>query len=172
MLSSLLCSFNDDCGYMCRCVSLFESVCSHAYTHFMRIDVCVVVFFFHTTSCSELFTICFSLHILKSFQWMAVNNINTILDTKPDAVLIGPYDLSASFGITGQFDSYAFKEIVKHVKESCIKKKIPVGIHEVQPDLKELEERKEEGYTFLPYTIDSVVLSKHYNITDNHKSFL
>jgi len=103
---------------------------------------------------------------------LGVNNITTILDTKPDAVLIGPYDLSASFNITGQFDSHAFKEIVKHVRQSCIERKIPVGIHVVQPDLKELEERKEEGYTFLPYTIDSVVLSKHYNITDNHKSFL
>ena len=88
-----------------------------------------------------------------------VNNINTILDTKPDAVLIGPYDLSASFNITAQFDSYAFKEIVKHVRESCISKNIPVGIHVVQPDVEKLKECKEEGYTFIPWSADIIMLS-------------
>ena len=88
-----------------------------------------------------------------------VNNINTILDTKPDAVLIGPYDLSASFNITAQFDSYAFKEIVKHVRESCISKNIPVGIHVVQPDVEKLKECKEEGYTFIPWSGDIIMLS-------------
>lgn len=88
-----------------------------------------------------------------------VNNINTILDTKPDAVLIGPYDLSASFNITAQFDSYAFKEIVKHVRESCISKNIPVGIHVIQPDVEKLKECKEEGYTFIPWSGDIIMLS-------------
>ena len=88
-----------------------------------------------------------------------VNNINTILDTKPDAVLIGPYDLSASFNITAQFDSYAFKEIVKHVKETCISKNIPVGIHVIQPDVEKLKECKEEGYTFIPWSGDIIMLS-------------
>ena len=88
-----------------------------------------------------------------------VNNITTILDTKPDAVLIGPYDLSASFNITAQFDSYAFKEIVKHVKETCISKNIPVGIHVIQPDVKKLEECKEDGYTFIPWSGDIIMLS-------------
>ena len=88
-----------------------------------------------------------------------VNNITTILDTKPDAVLIGPYDLSASFNITAQFDNYAFKEIVKHVKETCISKNIPVGIHVIQPDVKKLEECKEDGYTFIPWSGDIIMLS-------------
>ena len=88
-----------------------------------------------------------------------VNNITTILDTKPDAVLIGPYDLSASFNITAQFDSYAFKEIVRHVKETCISKNIPVGIHVIQPDVEKLEECKEEGYTFIPWSGDIIMLS-------------
>ena len=88
-----------------------------------------------------------------------VNNITTILDTKPDAVLIGPYDLSASFNITAQFDSYAFKEIVRHVKETCISKNIPVGIHVIQPDVEKLEECKEEGYTFIPWSADIIMLS-------------
>tara|TARA_R100000234_G_scaffold74608_1_gene46070 strand:- start:218 stop:982 length:765 start_codon:yes stop_codon:yes gene_type:complete len=103
----------------------------------------------------------------------AVNNIDQILNcNKLDAVLIGPYDLSASFKMTGQFNSHFIKEIVNQVKDACIRKNVAVGIHVIQPDRKELENRKEEGYTFIPYSIDGVVLSKHYNITDNDESLV
>jgi 2-dehydro-3-deoxyglucarate aldolase len=103
----------------------------------------------------------------------SVNNIDKILDcNKLDAVLIGPYDLSASFKMTGQFNSHFIKDVVKQVKDACIRKNTAVGIHVVQPDRKELEVRKEEGYTFIPYSIDGVILSKHYNITDNDESLI
>ena len=103
----------------------------------------------------------------------AVNNIDQILNcNKLDAVLIGPYDLSASFKMTGQFNSHFIKEIINQVKDACIRKNVAVGIHVIQPDRKELEDRKEEGYTFIPYSIDGVVLSKHYNITDNDESLV
>ena len=88
-----------------------------------------------------------------------VNNITTILDEEPDAVLIGPYDLSASFNITGQFESYAFKEIVKHIKDSCQKKAIPVGVHVVNSSLEDLNNYKSEGYTFLPFGMDTTIIS-------------
>ena len=93
-----------------------------------------------------------------------VNNINEILDcNKLDAVMIGPYDLSASFNITGQFESHAFKEIVKHVRETCIRKKVPVGCHVVQPHTHELEEKIDEGYTFIPFAADVTMLSHCVN---------
>ena len=93
-----------------------------------------------------------------------VNNINEILDCKKlDAVMIGPYDLSASFNITGQFQSHAFKEIVKHVRETCIRKKVPVGCHVVQPHSHELEEKIDEGYTFIPFAGDITMLSHCVN---------
>ncbi len=93
-----------------------------------------------------------------------VNNIEEILDcNKLDAILIGPYDLSASFNITGQFESHAFKEIVKHVRETCIRKKVPVGCHVVHPHSQELEEKINEGYTFIPFATDNTMLSHCVN---------
>jgi len=89
-----------------------------------------------------------------------VNNIEEILDcNKLDAILIGPYDLSASFNMTGQFENHFFKEIVKQVKETCIRRKIPVGLHVVQPNPHELSARIDEGYTFIPYGGDVTMLS-------------
>ena len=89
-----------------------------------------------------------------------VNNIDAILDcNKLDAILIGPYDLSASFNMTGQFDNHFFKEIVKQVKDTCIHRKIPVGLHVVQPNPHELLARIDEGYTFIPYGGDVTMLS-------------
>ena len=45
---------------------------------------------------------------------LGVENLNDILSVKGlDAVLIGPYDLSASFGLTGQFEKAEFQEIMR-----------------------------------------------------------
>tara|TARA_R100000234_G_scaffold89068_1_gene57425 strand:- start:767 stop:1552 length:786 start_codon:yes stop_codon:yes gene_type:complete len=103
-----------------------------------------------------------------------VNHIDDILNTgKLDAVLIGPYDLTASFNITGQFESYAFKEIIKHVRETCVRKNVAVGIHVVEPDRDKLKEVIEEGYTFIPYATDGTLLSHGLdNISNNHETFL
>jgi 2-dehydro-3-deoxyglucarate aldolase len=41
----------------------------------------------------------------------------------------------------------------------CNKHKIPCGVHVVQPDAAMLQQRIEEGYRFLAYSIDSVFLN-------------
>jgi 2-dehydro-3-deoxyglucarate aldolase len=103
-----------------------------------------------------------------------VNHIDEILDTgKLDAVLIGPYDLSASFKMTGQFDSPFIKGVVKQIKESCNRKNVAVGIHVIQPDMSKLKEVVEEGYTFIPYATDGTLLSHGLdNISNNDETFL
>ena len=48
---------------------------------------------------------------------LAVKNIDSILQTKGlDAILIGPYDLSASYNIVGKFKNPLFKNILKKLK--------------------------------------------------------
>jgi len=104
----------------------------------------------------------------------AVNNIDEILDcNKLDAVLIGPYDLSASFKVTGQFESHFLRGIIKQIKDTCIRKNIAVGIHVVQPDRNKLKEAIEEGYTFIPYATDGTLLSHGLdNISNNDETLL
>jgi 2-dehydro-3-deoxyglucarate aldolase len=89
----------------------------------------------------------------------AVNNIDDIL-TVPgvDAVFIGPYDLTASMGITAQFDHPDYLEARGRILEACKRHKVVCGIHVVQPNTEELLQRSAEGYRFLAYSLDITML--------------
>ena len=100
----------------------------------------------------------------------ALNNIEEILLVEGlDAILIGPYDLSASLGLTADFEHPDFllarNTILSHAKE----KNIAAGIHVVNPSSSELKSRVNEGYRFLAYSIDSVMLRKE---TEQDLSFI
>ena len=89
----------------------------------------------------------------------AVENLEEILSVKGlDAMFIGPYDLSASMGLTGQFEHASFKKVMNQVLKICQQHKISSGIHVVQPDPDELRLRIEEGHRFIAYSVDSVFL--------------
>ena len=81
-----------------------------------------------------------------------------------DAILLGPYDLSASLGVLGEFDAYEFTEALSRVKEVCEGKNIPVGIHVVEASVPQLQNRISEGYKFVAYSIDTVMLLTSANI--------
>jgi 2-dehydro-3-deoxyglucarate aldolase len=90
----------------------------------------------------------------------AVNQVEQILKVPGlDAIIIGPYDLSASMGITGQFSSKKFQDCLKKILNSCKNFNIPSGVHIIQPDTNELNKRIKEGYQFIAYSIDGVMLS-------------
>jgi 2-dehydro-3-deoxyglucarate aldolase len=76
-----------------------------------------------------------------------------------DAILIGPYDLSASMGLTAQFEHDDFKKMIDRIKKMCSIRGIAVGVHVVKPSADELKVRIESGYRFIAYSIDSVFLN-------------
>jgi len=87
----------------------------------------------------------------------AVDNIDTILQVEGlDAILIGPYDLSASMGLTSKFDHPDFVAMMNKIKISSDKFVVPCGIHVVTPSVHEINKKLDEGYQFIAYSIDSV----------------
>ena len=89
----------------------------------------------------------------------ACNIIEEILSVEGlDAILIGPYDLSASLGITAEFGHPDFISMMAEIQRSALDANIPAGIHVVAPLISELNARIEEGYLFIPYSIDTVML--------------
>ena len=89
----------------------------------------------------------------------SVENLNAILNVKGlDAIMIGPYDLSASMGITAQFENSEFVSILEKILFIAKKNNIPSGIHVVKPDKQELQKKIEEGFRFIAYSIDAVFL--------------
>jgi 2-dehydro-3-deoxyglucarate aldolase len=90
----------------------------------------------------------------------AIDNLDDILATDGlDAILIGPYDLSASMGMTAQFEDPAFFTVMERIRTLCFKANMPCGIHVVMPNLVDLKQRIREGYSFIAYSIDSVFLN-------------
>ena len=90
----------------------------------------------------------------------AVNNIEDILGVEGiDAVFIGPYDLSASMGITGKFEHSDYKLAEEQIIRACQKYQIIPGIHIVSPNPNEVVKRYHEGYRLLAYSLDITMLT-------------
>lgn len=91
----------------------------------------------------------------------AVDNLENILEVEGlDAILIGPYDLSASMNLTAQFEHTDFLNMMNKIRLLCHKHDIPCGVHIVKPDPRILAQRIEEGYRFIAYSIDAVLLNE------------
>lgn len=91
----------------------------------------------------------------------AVDSLEEILQVKGlDAILIGPYDLSASMGLTAQFENPDFVAAMSRIRTLCSQRAIPCGVHIVKPEPSVLAKRVEEGYRFIAYSIDSVLLNE------------
>lgn len=85
----------------------------------------------------------------------AVENLESIFAVAGvDGYIIGPYDLSASMGIPGQFDHPKFLAAMERVKTVSAQMKMPGGIHVIEADPAQLAQRIEEGYRFIAYSLD------------------
>ena len=88
-----------------------------------------------------------------------LENIEKILDYKNlDAVIIGPYDLSASLNVCGQFDSNKFLKAFDYIIDACKRKGVAYGTHLIEPCNTKLKEIIENGSRFIPFSIDTVML--------------
>jgi 2-dehydro-3-deoxyglucarate aldolase len=85
----------------------------------------------------------------------AVNNLEALLAIdEVDGFIIGPYDLSASMGIPGQFNHVDFIAAMKKITEIASRIDVPSGIHIIEPDIEQLKKRIEDGYRFIAYSLD------------------
>ena len=97
----------------------------------------------------------------------AVENLKSILEVVGlDAILIGPYDLSASMGLTAKFDHPDFVAVMNQIRQVSESAKIPCGVHIVTPSSEELNQKLASGYRFIAYSIDAVFLHKNITIPE------
>lgn len=91
----------------------------------------------------------------------AVNNINDLIEfDEIDAVMIGPYDLSGSLGVSGELDHPLVKESINKVIEACNKKKISCGTQIADPNKENIENTLKIGHNFIFLSSDLFVLWK------------
>ena len=88
-----------------------------------------------------------------------VKNIDEITNVKGiDAVFVGPYDLSASMGITAQFKHPDYLKALDIINKICSEKRILSGIHVVQPNPEEVIEKHQKGYNLIAYSLDITII--------------
>jgi 2-keto-3-deoxy-L-rhamnonate aldolase RhmA len=75
-----------------------------------------------------------------------------------DALLVGPYDLSASMGKTGQVTDPEVQQQIETVRRVCLDAGMPLGIFTTQPEA--VNPLLEKGYRLIGVGIDSLYLGQ------------
>jgi 2-dehydro-3-deoxyglucarate aldolase len=83
-------------------------------------------------------------------------------------VFLGPYDLSGSMGIPGQFEDPRMIEAIKVVSEATLSAGKFLGAHIIPADHKKVREFETLGYNFIAFSIDTFFLKQ--KLSDELKS--
>jgi len=91
----------------------------------------------------------------------AVNNLEEILAVDGvDGFIVGPYDLSGSLNIPGEFDHPEMVKGLHKIKNISEKTDKPSGFHVIQPDIDMLMNKIHEGYLFIAFSLDILFLGR------------
>ncbi len=94
---------------------------------------------------------------------LALQNLDEIFASGLiDGYIIGPYDLSASFGVPGQFEHSIVQEALKLIEEKANQYSVKKGIHIVEMDEMALQTKISEGYKIIAYGVDFRVLESNF----------
>jgi 2-dehydro-3-deoxyglucarate aldolase len=89
----------------------------------------------------------------------AVRNIESIVQVEGvDAVLIGPYDLSASLGRLGQVDHPDVTQAIDRITDVCLTAGVRLGIFGVSADA--VKPYVARGYTLIVAGVDTMLLGQ------------
>ena len=89
----------------------------------------------------------------------AVSNLQEILSVPGvDAYIVGPYDLTGSLGIPGDFEDKQYLEAIDEIHRISRNLQVPGGIHIVEPDPKALDQAVRSGNRFIAYGVDTRML--------------
>ena len=93
-------------------------------------------------------------------QREGVERVEEILQvTGVDGVFIGPYDLSASYGVVGDLGHSLVQDATQHVVSAARAAGKVAGIHVVHPPVTQVADRLSEGFRFIAYGGDMLFLT-------------
>lgn len=91
----------------------------------------------------------------------AVENLEAILAVEGvDAFIVGPYDLSGSLGVPGEFEHPRMLEAMDEIARVAKASRPAAGFHVVPPRPELVDAKVEEGYTFIAYSVDFMFLGQ------------
>lgn len=88
-----------------------------------------------------------------------INNLDAIASHDAcDGIFLGPFDLSLSLGCPGDFEHPDFLHTLAKVKNAARKHNIPLGIHVITPNQKDVAEAEANGFQFMACSLDTKIL--------------
>ncbi len=101
-----------------------------------------------------------SILIIQIESKKGVNNIDSIVSHPSiDGVMIGPYDLSGSYGVPGDINNSKVVDACDKVLKACKKYNKSCGTQLSNPTRNSIEEAIKKNYTFIILSSDLFVLS-------------
>jgi 2-keto-3-deoxy-L-rhamnonate aldolase RhmA len=89
----------------------------------------------------------------------AAENLEAILSVEGvDAFIVGPYDISTSLGVAGQFDHPEMTSVLSKILDTASRLKAVAGYHVVPPDTMQVLEKVKQGYRFVAFSTDFLFL--------------
>jgi len=79
-----------------------------------------------------------------------------------DAVLIGPYDLTASMGIPGQFNHPRYTAAKEYIRQACKRNRVIPAIHVIDPGASGISQTCtawDEGFKMIGYSLDITMVA-------------
>ena len=83
-----------------------------------------------------------------------IANLHSILSQEIDGYFIGPYDLSASLGNPGVFDSDAFINAEEEILRASKQHQVKAGYHLVEPNPEQIPLLVNKGYDMIAFSVD------------------
>ena len=83
-----------------------------------------------------------------------IANLDSILSQEIDGYFIGPYDLSASLGKPGIFDSDAFINAEEEILRASKQHQVKAGYHLVEPNPEQIPLLVNKGYDMIAFSVD------------------
>jgi len=97
--------------------------------------------------------------VVQAEHILAVENMEEIVKVAGvDAVLVGPYDLSASLGVLGEITHPKVTQAIDHISAVCLHHGMPLGFFGLSTEA--IQQYIERGYTLIVAGVDSLFLGQ------------
>jgi 2-keto-3-deoxy-L-rhamnonate aldolase RhmA len=111
--------------------------------------------------------------IVQIEHYLGVENINEILAVPGvDGFIVGPYDLSASLNVPGEFDHPKVVSCLDRLENKIKEGGVMGGAHVVHSNVNELQSKIQGGYKFIAYGDDMLFLSEKLDLISSQISEL
>ena len=77
-----------------------------------------------------------------------------------DGFIVGPYDISGSLGVPGQFEHPNLLEALEEVQRVASNHRAVAGFHVVPPQPEMVIQKVREGYRLVAYSVDMLFLGE------------